>query len=210
MSNGAAGLAALLRYVAEARDRTLAEIRRKAAAEALALTRAARGKAAAQVREALREARGDADGRIGLARAQSQARLRQARHALTAGTLQRIWPRIERALAERWQDAAARRSWVDAALALAQRHLPGGTWSVSHPAAWNPEECRASFEALRASRADVALAFAPAPLEAGVLIECGAARLDAGAAGLLRDRARVEGLWLAELGRGKKGSETGT
>jgi len=205
VSNGAQGLAALLRYVAAARDRAIEEIRRKAAAESLALTRAARAKAAAQVRQALAEARADADARIGLARAQSQARARRARHALTAGALQQAWARIGVALVARWQDADARRAWVEATLAQAQRHLPGGAWRIAHPAGWNPAECRAAIEALRAQRAGLAIAFEPGPFDAGLRIQCGPALLDASAAGLLRDRARIEGLWLAELERGKRG-----
>lgn len=197
--NGDQGLVGLLRYVAEVRDREIEAIRRKAADQAQVLTRAARAKAGEQIRQALREARQDADARIGLGRAQAQARLRRARHALTAVALQRIWTHIEQALRQRWSDAAARKAWIEQALAHAQRHLPGGTWQLAHPASWNPQECRTALEALRAQRADVTLALEPEALAAGVRVRCGATELDMTVAGLLRDRSRIEGVWLAEL-----------
>ncbi len=203
-------LPALLRYIAEVRDRALAGIRRKAADEAQVLTRAARAKAAEQVRQALAEARRDTDSRIGLARAQAQARLRRARHALTALALQQVWTPIEQALRERWNDVAARKAWVETALAHAQRHLPGGAWRITHPAAWNPDECRAAFDALRAQRADATLAFEPAALAAGLRVQCGPAELDMTVAGLVRDRPRIEGVWLAELERARQPAKPGT
>ena len=201
MSGGDAGLAALLRYIDGVRERALAGIRDKAAADAQALMRAARTRAGEQVRQALGEVRQDAEARIGLARAQSQARVRQARQALTSAALLRTWAAIEGALAERWGKGAARKAWVGHALEQAQRHLPGGTWRLSHPAAWKPDECFMLFEALRASRPDVALSFESADLAAGVRVTCGQAQLDMTAAGLLRDRPRIEGLWLAQLER---------
>lgn len=204
MSSGDAGLHALLRYIDGVRDQALAGIRAQADGEARALLRAARGRAREQVRQALREARQDAEARIGLARAQAQARVRAARHALTAAALQRIWPPLEPALRARWQDAPARAAWVALALALAQRHLPDGAWRVAHPPGWDPAEARAACDALRAGRAGVALAFEPTALAAGLRIACGPAELDVTAEGLLRDRARVESLWLAELERTRR------
>jgi len=206
--DGDRGLAALLRYVADVRDRTLAGIRQKAAGEAQVLVRAARARAGEQIRHALREARQDADARIGLARAQAQARTRRARHALTLLALQKIWARLETALRERWNDGVARQAWVEQALAHAGDHLPAGRWCVAHPAAWNPEECRSAFDALRARRSGVTLTFESAALAAGVRVRCESAELDMTVAGLLRDRARIEGAWLAELERAsKKGSD---
>lgn len=192
--------AGLLRYIAQVRERRLAEIRARAAEEQRVLLGAARARARALIRQALREARQDADARIGMARAAAQARLRQARHALTEAVVASVWERITAAVQSRWTDPAGRRAWVALALSEAQRHLPGGVWQVSVPADFAREACEAEFRALAEARPDVSLEMRPDPgLASGLRVVVGPALLDASAAGLLHARTRVEGRWLAVL-----------
>jgi len=199
LKEGTDALAALLAYVAQVRDRQLDDIRSTNEAQCRSLLDAARGRAREQIRQALREARRDADAQIALARAGAQARLRRARQALTSAALAGVQDRVQRALAARWADPAARAAWIAMALADAARHLPAGSWIVTHPA-------QASVPASAVLPEGVTLEARPdAALDAGVRIACGGAQVDATAAGLLRARERIAALWLGELER-RRGS----
>lgn len=192
---GPDALAALLAYVAQVRDRQLGQIRAAADKECGAVLGAARARAREQVRQALREARRDADGQIALARAAAQARLRRARQALTSSALGGVRARVERAMRARWADPAARAGWIAMALAEAARHLPAGTWAVSHPPGTALPEGGALPEG-------VTLEAQPEPgIEAGLRIAAGEASIDATLPGLLRADTRIAALWLGELER---------
>lgn len=197
-----AGGAALLRYIAQVRDRKLAEIHGHAAQERQTLLAAARRRAREQVRRALRDARQDADARIGVARAASQGRLRRARHERTCAAVAAVWPRLVDAVRQRWQCVEGRRAWIAMALAEAERHLPTACWTVSLPPGPARGESEAEVAAVLERRPGVTLEFTADPaLDAGLRIASGAATLDASTQGLLRARTRVEGLWLAALAR---------
>lgn len=193
---------ALLRYIAQVRDRRLEEIRAQSARERGTVLATARARSRAEVRRALREARADADARVALARAGAQARLRQARHARMSAAVAAVWPHIEAAVRRRWDEPEARRAWIAMALGEAARHLPGGAWHIEVPVALAPDDAADALRALVERRPDAVPQLAADPgLEAGLRVHCGEARLDASVAGLLRDRARVQGQWLATLAR---------
>lgn len=196
---GPDALAALLGYVAQVRDRQLEAIRGGAERECQAVVAAARAKAREQVRQALREARRDADGRIALARAGAQARLRRARQALTTAALAGVRARVEQGMRARWADPPGRAEWIAMAFAEAARHLPAGTWSVSHPAALALGRPAGLPDGVTLeTRVDSAI-------EAGLRIGCGEASLDATLPGVLRADARIAALWLGELERRRAG-----
>lgn len=200
LRDGPDALAALLAYVAQVRDRQLGEIRAATQRECKAVLGAARARAREQVRQALREARRDADGQVALARAGAQARLRRARQALTTASLSGVRGRVEQGVRARWADPAGRRAWIAMALAEAARHLPAGTWTITHPAGVPPEALAAVPEGVTLeARADPAV-------EAGLHIGCGEARVDASLTALLRSEARVASLWLGELERRRAGT----
>jgi hypothetical protein len=193
LKQGPDALAALLAYVAQVRDRRLAEIDESARRECKALLGAARAKAREQVRQALREARRDADAQVARARAAAQSRLRQARQALTLEALAGVQARVESAVRARWAGAQSRAAWVALAFDEAARHLPRGAWDVTHAPGLRAPPVLPEGVTLRAS-ADPALA-------AGVRIRCGEAEVDATPAALLREPSRVAALWLGEFER---------
>lgn len=198
LREGPDALAALLAYVARVRDEKLGTIRAAAEAECRAVRGAARARARAQVRQALREARQDADGRISLARAAAQARLRRERQALTLAALDQVGAGVEAALRARWTDRDARARWTAMALAEAARALPAGAWTVTQPPDAAPVAAAMLPEGVTLEqRADPGFS-------AGLRIRCGEALLDATVEALLRERDRIAALWLGELERQRR------
>jgi hypothetical protein len=194
LKQGPDALAGLLAYVAQVRDRRLGEIRDAAARERKALLDAARARAREQLRQALREARHDAEAQVARARAAAQSRLRQARQSLTLAALAGVQARVETAVRARWAAAPSRAAWLAMAFDEAARHLPRGSWDVSHaPGAKIPQSIVPEGVALRVA-ADPAL-------PAGLRIRSGEAEVDATLAGLLREPSRIAALWLGEFER---------
>lgn len=198
LKQGPDALAALMAYVGQVRDRKLSEIQAAAAAECAARVDAARARAREQIRQALREVRADADGRVALARAAMQSRLRRARQALTLRALADVQARVEAAVRARWGDPQGRRAWVAMAFAEAARSLPPGTWSVAHGLAADLSGVVLPQGVTLAARAEPEIA-------AGLRIACGDAQVDATPEGLLRQPERVAALWLGEVERRRGG-----
>ena len=194
LKQGPDALAALLAYVAQVRDRKLAEIRAAADAERKALLDTARAKAREQARQALRLARRDADAQVAAARAAAHSRLRRASQALTLAALAGVHQRVAAAVRRRWADPALRSAWIALAFGEAARHLPPGAWSVAHAPGAAPRAPALPDGVRLEAKADAAI-------DAGLRIRCGAAEIDATAAGLLRAPERIAALWLGELER---------
>lgn len=140
---------------------------------------------------------------IQAARAERATRERTSGDRRNTRLLALAWPRLTALLEARWQDPEGRESWVAQALAAALDSLPWGPWIVRHAPEWQtPEQappCVALAERLVRHGAP-APRFSPDPdVTAGLIVESGAARLDASLAGLIQDRARLEARLLAML-----------
>lgn len=191
---------ALIAHLAQQRDHSLSRIRRQADAEAAALLAEARRRARARLQDAVAEERRRAERELRGTTARAETRLRQRFHETALDLLERTMPLLAEALEQRWQDAAARRRWLDDALELARRRLPAGSWTVEHPPGLAAEELRAALGKVSVPQADLSVEPRPAPeLSAGIRVHCGGARLDASPAGLLVDPERIQGLLLARL-----------
>jgi hypothetical protein len=178
------------RRLAESADRA-----REAGRQALA---EARSESRRRARAAFGELRGRAQGEERAARAALETARRVRRFAAESLLAEQGLARLADELRRRWRDPAARRQWIAAALAAAERLLPAGAWRV----ACAPGIDAAEIQSLRA-RGE---AREEAALEAGVRIEAriatSAACVDASLAGLLRERRALQAAILAEAAAG--------
>ena len=183
---------ALLALIEADRAERCADALQSANRQSGALLAAARRGARARVRAAIAEERAAFAARVASAEARLATERRMARQRHLKLLVAEGWKRLPGALAARWDDAQARRAWIDAALDEALAVLPAGTWELSGPPSWSEEE-RASAVARLAGRAIGATATVDAGIAAGLRVRSGKAVLDAALAGLLADRLVIEG-----------------
>ncbi len=195
----------------EQRVQALIEIaedyRAKRCGALLAAAREESGRIVAEARAAargrIREALSREHDRLAGSIEQAQARLVTLRRVRmlkrAAAVLTQAWPRLEQALAQRWQSAAGRKAWVEQHLAVARDVLPAAAWTVLHPPGWHAAERDQALLWLRQHGIADARVAPDATLEAGIRVVCGMNVLDASLAGLLADRAPIEGRLLQYL-----------
>ena len=193
---------ALLQEIEQQTQDEMRTIADTAEREASAIVAQAHATARRQMHGAIADLRREAERRMAHARAQleTEARLRAQQYAVEA--LRQAWPLLVEALAERWQDPAARRKWTDGAARQARDRLTAGSWTVDHPATWSADEQRRFRDALGAgANAEISFTIDPG-LAAGLRIRAERATLDATPQGLLADRSTITALLLHEIDRG--------
>lgn len=191
---------ALLALVAAHRCEQCEAIVEAAEQQAAAARTQARADARRRLREAWAEAQAQARSRVAAAQAELQTRRRLHEQAQAAAWLDLAWQRLPAALQARWGDAAARRAWVDAALATARRVLAVGDWRIVHAPGW-PEDEQRQCAARLAEAAGARLEFVEqAELAAGLRIVAGPNVVDATLAGLTADRDEIGAGLLGEMG----------
>jgi len=191
----------LLRLVETYRAQECREVMDRARAEVREILRRAWQRERAHLHTSVEAERTRARALIQAARAERATRERTSGDRRNARLLALAWPRLRALLQARWQDPEGREAWVAQGLTTALDALPAGHWTVQHSPDWlAPEEaepCIALAERL-ARRGAPAPRFVPDPgVAAGLIVECGAARLDASLDGLLLDRPRLEARLLA-------------
>jgi hypothetical protein len=112
--------------------------------------------------------------------------------------LAECWERLPVALAARWENAESRRQWIDAALEHAVAVLPVAPWRIYGPASWSAAD-RAEVAARLATRGIEASCETAPGIAAGIRVACRDVEVDATLAGLLDERAAVEGRLLHQL-----------
>ena len=191
-------VAALVSRVHRVRDERVGELRATAATqleavevtarrEARRLLHAASGTKRARVRERCREALAGVD-----------AERRRREFEVDRGVVEEALAALPEALERRWRDAAARRAWCAAALAIAAARLVARDWRIALAAGADDAE-RAQLLAAAAAHGARAEVVAGAA-RAGLTITAGPSAVDATVAGLLADRdeiaARLLAVWL--------------
>lgn len=145
--------------------------------------------------------RSRARARIEAAQAEQTTRERMSRERWHLVLLETAWPRLEKALLERWGRPDDRREWVSHFVGEALATVPRQAWTIQHA----PDLDSAYQEAVRAEltpKLEHAPIFRADPkIRAGLIIRSGDAVLDATLDGLLADRRRMEARLLALLGR---------
>ena len=185
-------------------------IHRSASDHADTVLSQAREQARERIRAAFREARqrvaraiaGErlrASGLLANHEAQLETHDRQRYQDAVQHLLTRARHRLGPALMARWARADGRQQWLEQLLDQAGRRLPRGTWTLEHPADWDPVEVRRWRDRIEAATGHAPAARACSELRAGVRILAGGACLDGTLDGLLADEGKVRARLLARL-----------
>jgi hypothetical protein len=195
----AARVQQLLEVVEQQRDRRCAEILQQAEIEAQQLVQQARQKARVRLHREIQLARRQFSHQLILQQAGQSARQRRLRYRSDRALLDDAWQRLRAALERRWQDAVARRLWVEALTDRARARLVQTGWLVEHPADWPAEERLATARRLLAWLGEEPGFTADPGLRCGIRVRAGDTVVDGSCEGLLRDRAHIEAQLLAAL-----------
>lgn len=145
-------------------------------------------------------------GALRLTRAKAQldtASRARAQHR-AADVVHAALPLLGEALAARWRDPNARRTWTDAVAALCADRLRRGAWLVEHPADWSAQEQQqfiAAIDGGGANGSDVSFQ-AKTDVGSGLRVKADQAVLDATPHGLLADQTAIAALLLDQIGDG--------
>ncbi|WP_200235568.1 hypothetical protein [Thiohalocapsa halophila] len=198
---------ALLKLVADERDKACREIRAEAETRARSLIHDAYRRERAALHERIVAERARAEGILRAAAAErATVERRRGEHA-DAALLAAAWPGLRAQLAERWANAEHRRAWVDTTLEQALERLPEHGWTIRHAGGWPQAEREAALAGLGQAGIEPPALRADGDLEAGLIVAAGGAVLDMSLEGLLRDRARIEARLLA-LAKGQAAGRT--
>jgi hypothetical protein len=198
----------LLKLVEGYRSQECREAMDKARAEAAEILRRAWRREREHLHASVQAERSRARALIQAAQAERATRERASGDRQNAVLLADAWPRLRALLLARWRDPAARETWLARALDQARKSLPPGPWTVRHAPDWGAPEAAGATLALAAGPKGEgrALRFLADPgIAAGLIIEGGAAVLDASLDGILADRQRLEARLLALLAAGEAG-----
>lgn len=165
-----------------------------------ALVAQARSSARRRTHDVVEELRKEGIRRLARAKAKVETEARQRDQQFAVEVIQRAWPLLAEALAERWRDPATRSVWTDGAARCGRDQLNAEEWIVEHPADWRESE-KQSFRNSCGTGGDSITFVANSELAAGIKISAGEATLDATPQGLLADRSAVAALLLAEIGQ---------
>jgi len=191
---------ALLRRLAREQETRTRRLRDEAEAQARDILRRARSEARVGVRQAVAESRREDENAIARRRAAIDTRARRARQQTLRQLLDTAWERLPVALAERWNDGAAREEWVRATCRQALRSLLhlDQLQVEAEPAAMQSIEAAARAALQEAATVE----FVPVDgLGPGLRVRSANACLDATVPGLLAARDRVAAELLAEFER---------
>ena len=194
-----AQMEALLRRVAREQEMLSRRARDAAEEQARNIVARAREEARARTRQAAEEARQSVERAIADRRAALETTARQREQTLLRELMDGAWQTLPRELDTVWNNAAARRSWCDAACALARRIVMGsGEFTVELDPAAPADAAECAARALQESGQAAAVRRVDG-LGAGLRIRHGLACVDATTVGLLASRERIEAELLAEL-----------
>lgn len=138
--------------------------------------------------------------------AKARAKASRARHEVILAENARFaetgLAAIEACLAELWEDAAIREAWCRNAVLLACGHLGDvERFVVEHPDPLSDDTRRAILEALGEAGCKTPELRSDPGLRVGIRLRSEHACLDATLRGLMQDRTRIAGEYLAMLGR---------
>ncbi len=188
----------MLEGIGEDRDARIDAIIREAKDRARELVLEARADSRRRLRETIREERARLERRIqhetaALATVARERRLKVQRERLRRGSAM-----TREALIARWREPTQRREWLDGAVAAAQILEPG-PWRVACGPGLDAGDEERLGDGLAAVAGERPTLVEDETLGAGVIITAPDVRLDLSVDGLLRDRARTDGLMLQTL-----------
>lgn len=193
----------LLELVVEYREQECRRILDAALQEAAEHRKQSFRKERAQLHNRVVAERSRARARIQAARAERATKERWSNERTSLELLDLAWPLLRERLLARWQVPEQRRRWAASSLHQALDLLPPGSWTVRHAPEWRDAEWREIAAELTERLGRTPRFQSEGGIEAGLIVECRGAILDASLKGLLQDRARVESRLLALVaGRG--------
>ena len=199
-------VAGLLRLLEESGAGQCEQLRVQAAEKIEAIRRQAYRQARQRIRRAVADERERMRTEIGRVEAEVETELRRRGLRRAAQLVEAGRAGLDQVLQERWQDAAARANWSASLLDLCERVLLGRDWLLQCPADWPEAERQVAIDRARI-RAGAALEIKDDPeLTAGLRLHCGGVTVDMSVAGLLSDRAAIEGALLhihSRVGQGE-------
>lgn len=169
--------------------------------EARELLQQAYQRARAHLHRRVVEERAQARARVEAAQAEQATRERMGRERLQLLILATAWPRLEKALLERWQRPEGRKAWVIHYIEEALATLPHRAWTLQHAPDLDPADQLNVLTELTRRLDEPPHLSADAGIRAGLRIQSRDAVLDATLDGLLKDRRRLEARLLALLAR---------
>jgi len=191
----------LLKLVAEYREQECRRILSAARQEAAELIRQSFRKEKAQLHNRILAERSRARAHIQAARAEQATRTRQSSERASLELLELAWPLLHKRLLARWRVPEQRRRWTAYYLYQAIDLLPCGSWTVRHAPEWQGEDQRELAQKLARRLGQAPRFRSDDGIEAGLIVECAGAVLDASLRGLLQDRSRLESRLLALAGK---------
>lgn len=191
---------ALLQLVKDHRERRCREILDHARVEAATAVKHAHREGRARMRKAVEEERTRSREKIISTEAQLHTQRRQAQQQADTVLLQQAWDALQGRLIARWQDAASRRTWVEALVRQARAVLPAKRWQIEHPVGWRTQEALGPDGELIGQEELPEFVETP-EIGAGLRIRADEVCLDGTPAGLLASRAEVEAQLLAQFHR---------
>jgi hypothetical protein len=189
----------LLKLVDEYREQECRRMLEAARAEARALIAQAYHKQRALLHTRVVAERGQAQARIQAARAEKATRGRRVSDRANMDLLVAAWPLLRARLASTWSNPRGRRAWTGRFLSDAMDLLPKGRWEIRHAGQWAESERQELLPALEQHLGQSPRFETDGRIEAGLIIACEGAVLDASLDGLLQDRPRLEARLLALL-----------
>jgi hypothetical protein len=194
----------LLDLVAEYREQECQRILAAARQEALGLTGQSFRKERAQLHDRVVAERSRARGLIQAARAERATRERRGSERTSLDLLDLAWPLLRERLLARWRVPEQRRRWTASYLHRALDLLPRGRWTIRHAPEWQEAEQREIAQEVTERLGQAPEFQSEGGIEAGLIVECTGAMLDASLRGLIQDRSRLESRLLALIEEGRR------
>jgi vacuolar-type H+-ATPase subunit E/Vma4 len=192
---------ALLEQVTRDRDNRCATLRANADEQVRKIVSSARAEARKSVHEAVSRERTHIDLALRQAKARAEIEARRREQQKVQVLLQQMWSAMAEALEARWRDPASRKTWIEATFTQAAALLSGRTWHIEYEPGWS-EGDRSELTNRARQQGASAIEWSPdAGMATGLRIRTEGVCLDATVAGLLAQRAQIEGAFLQECQR---------
>ncbi len=189
----------LLKVVEQYQQEHCESILRRADRQAKKIIEEAYSIVRGRTRRSLEEIRSQSLQDLKMAEASLQTQIRLARHKLDEAFLDQAWLKLRDALCLRWRDKGMRDQWIDEIVRQADASLVSREWTLECPDSLTDEECKTLKDQLDSLKLDSVDMKTGDGINAGLRICAGGACIDGSVDGLLRQRARIEEMFLASI-----------
>jgi hypothetical protein len=189
----------LLKVVDQYENEHCNAIRDRASAHAAKIIREAYVHARERTTRSIEEIRSQSLQDLKMAEANLQTKIRLARHKLDEAFLEQAWVQLRDALCKRWLDVERRNEWLNEIIQQADASLVSRSWLMECPDTLSDKECAELKSQLDTLGLDSVEMKPGKDINAGLRICAGGACIDGTVDGLLKQRARIEEMFLASI-----------